>query len=202
MKVTGGNSDQFDEMVTYGSGPEIIPTDPSKASIYNQNDPSASEDSNFSPKHPDKIFIAPEALQELEQEMKAAMNGQENEVGPQMFYVSMKIMHEATHYGVFKHKGANAFWALEGNPRFGDQGAAWEKNAYKQFSYKSETSPSMNKGEVFDYYKKNYNSDRMLGMTLYHEAWFNPMVLSPSERAKKKKQDADKEASKRSGGAH
>jgi hypothetical protein len=124
-------------------------------------------------------------------------------------HVALRVYNSAEGYDNvydFKHKGAKAFWALEGNPRFGDQGAAWEKNAYKQFSYKSEASPSMNKDEVYDYYKKNYNSDRMLGMTLHHESWFNTMILAPtsgtSAPAKKKKPDADSESSKRSGGVH
>jgi RHS repeat-associated protein len=205
MEVTNGTSAQFDEMVTYGSGPEIIPTDPSKASIYNQRDPCASDDSQFSPKHPDKLFIAPDALQELEEEMKKAINGQENQMGPQMFYVSLKIMHEAAHYGVFKHKGEKAFWSLESNPRFGDQGAAWEDRAYERFSYKSEASPSMNKDEVFNYYHKNYSDDTMRGMTLNPQMFYNYIMLmgptpGTSESKRKKQSDADREARRRSTG--
>jgi hypothetical protein len=41
----------------------------------------------------------------------------------------------------------------------------------------------------------------MLGTTLYHEPWFNTMVLSEPAK-KKKKPDADKQSSKQSGGAH
>jgi hypothetical protein len=65
----------------------------------------------------------------------------------------------------------------------------------------------MDKGEVFDYYHKNYSDDKMRGMTLNPQMFYNYIMLmgptpGTSEPAERKRPDADKESSKRSGGAH
>lgn len=179
-EVTGGTADQFDDMVTYGSGPEIVPTQPEKATFWSTNDPFTSEDNQFDPDHPNKLFLAPTSLNELELEMAKAAKGEENQLGAQMFLVSLKVLHEAVHYGVFRHRGKKNFYNLEGSggPLGGDQGSRWEGRAFKRrFSYRSELSPAMDRNDVFEYYKSNFSEPRMRGMTLHQDFFYNYMML-------------------------
>ncbi|TKC60159.1 hypothetical protein FBD94_14690 [Pedobacter hiemivivus] len=165
IKTTGMGNAEFDQMVTYGSGPWITPTRPELANSRNWNDPAYGDDSQFDPnRYPDDLFISQGKLEALELAFKKASVSQNgNELGFQMFVTSLTVMHEATHYGFFKTNGLAKSEKVESKVELGAQ---FEKAAFEQFSYSTTQNGAMDIGRMRAFYDANRSSDSMIGMSL------------------------------------
>ncbi|WP_162915796.1 LamG-like jellyroll fold domain-containing protein [Paraflavitalea soli] len=123
----------FDEMVTFGSGPWITPTRPSKEIKSNMlsrfAEPAPEGEWSEAPAaYADNLAISYFSLEALEAAIK---KGDDKEIGTNMFIVSTVIMHEATHWGKWKYN------CCEANNYYYEKGATFEENAFGQrFSYR------------------------------------------------------------------
>jgi RHS repeat-associated protein len=183
ISVTGFTGAEFDKWVTYGEGPWVTPKRPELSdnfNYFNQNDPRAIRaNGQFSPLYPQNLFISNDRLEELEGAMKVALaGGNAEEVRRRMFFVSVAIMHEFSHYGVFHKLGQEAAQNVD-LPHGTDQGSVWERRAFTQFSYLGSDefgdAPDMN---VFNsFYKNKLNEVGSIGMTLSPRSSYNTMIF-------------------------
>jgi len=174
--VTGFSDKEFDEMVAFGSGPWITPTQPEKANWMDQNNPAYKGDSNFDPKnHPDDLFLSQASIERLEEIMSnAIVNRDGSGVAGEMFYLSLMIMHKAAHYGVFHHFGLDESKRRE---YLREQGAEWERLTFRQFSYTNGSS-GMDRDDVNNYFRNIIRLENGRGMSASYSGWFNTWVFT------------------------
>jgi len=145
----------FDEMVTYGQGPWITPTRPSNE----QRDPYRQDLNGFfgstgaagewqgTAGYPENLTIDYDYLDKLETAMKKS---DANDIGQQMFVVSVLIMHEASHWGKWKYNCCEA----EGDDRR-EAGANFEYNTFgTRFSYQNPDKRYYDDDKVRSYYNQ------------------------------------------------
>ncbi len=174
-KVTGLGNKEYDEIVTYGKGPWVTPTRPELGNWTNQGNIAFGYDNEFDgDSYPNNIFIAQERLRSLE---KAFKSHDASELGFRMFWVSLAIMHEATHYGVFKNYGPKLSKRMEVQM---ERGALFEKLAFRQFSYLGGNG-AMNVDDVRNYYTNSLSEVGRIGMTLSPRQWFNNFIFKGSD---------------------
>lgn len=127
----------FNDMVTEGKGPWITPTRPSSAqkdgglnqSLSGFFEPTGNAGEWQGTKgFRENITVSHSYLDQLEVSLK---KNNANEIGQQMFVVSVLIMHEATHWGKWKYNCCE----IEGDDRR-EMGANFEFNTFgRRFSY-------------------------------------------------------------------
>jgi RHS repeat-associated protein len=188
MQVSGASSEDFDGIVSFGSGPWITPTRPDDASISRQssNNPEVGSDNQFfgrDKKYWNNLFIADHRLAELENRMKSALkSGDATSVMEQMFLVSVCIMHESTHRSYMLTHGY-------GNPSFrdidqggDDRGFQWMKAAFGSRMTKNSQYTGiemLDEDKVYEYFHKLYRKPVMIGLSFSPNlgGFFNRMIF-------------------------
>ncbi|PZR01414.1 MAG: hypothetical protein DI539_28510 [Flavobacterium psychrophilum] len=168
IKTTGVSNTEFDQMVSYGSGPWIVPTRYDLQNSSNFTNPAYQSGSHYKPEYDEEnLYISGEKLAALERAFKqASISHNGKELGFQMFVTGLTIMHEAAHYGFFKKHGLKEAQKLDA--RGVEIGADFEGRAYSRFSYTSEGA-AMDEHAMRKYYDANISSQSLRGLTLIAE---------------------------------
>ena len=154
-QVTGFTDAQFNEMVSYGTGPNIIDADPKYADYLHQDDPHGKRSSQFlgTDEYKDNIYISANELQDLEDAAKNLMKKGSgiNNLRSEIFKIALLIIHESTHRGVF-FKGTPYSKKVDADPE-DDAGSYWEYVAFGQrFSHNpNNVSDAINNGQLHSY---------------------------------------------------
>jgi RHS repeat-associated protein len=152
----------FDDMVTYGQGLWITPTRPGneqregiRQDLSGFFEPTGNAGEWQGPKgYPENVTIGYSFLDDLETAMK---KGNANDIGKQMFVVSVLIMHEASHWGKWKYNCCE----VDGDYRY-EAGANFEYNTFgTRFSYQNADKKYFDDDKLKGFYnqeKGGYNS--------------------------------------------
>jgi RHS repeat-associated protein len=164
MVASGASEADFDNMVTFGSGPWITP-DISAKDIGDWTESQAPwvdmfNAGEFDNRYPDNLFIMRGLVEKFESAYSAYLQtGNATDLAVSMFHLSVNIMHESTHWGVFHYIGkSDIMLSTHRENQLGEAGGFFEQRAFgERFSYNipGELDPFTYE-EAQDYLSKNF----------------------------------------------